>query len=102
MECILGKLPSSKLPDYDEQVKEIMECFEWSTVRSVMVHLNWTWCGNKKPPTINKMKDTARKLLSEAWQYKGVSITGGFNAEYCEGELRLSFEVDSWPPNFNM
>ena len=82
-----------------EAIDEIMDWFDFERVHDVMSYLNWEWRDNGVP-SIQEMKQTARKLLKESLMEKTTVGTGGFYVEYgfdSEGEnLKLSFVVTEY------
>ena len=87
----------------EEQIEEIMECFDFIRVHAVMLFLKWTWLGSKFSPQVGELQAHARYLLNQTWeegerQMQSTFISGGgFTARYekwMEGPvLSLAFEV---------
>lgn len=109
------------LDDVDEEpniknslIKEIMGSFDFEKVHEVMKFLNWKWASlsNEGIPTVDQLRDEARKLLKEAWDKKSTISTGGFTARYHSEEddgseygaietLDLSFNIDQWDASWS-
>lgn len=94
-----------------EQIDEIMDCFDFGKVEIAMKALNWSWIGSDNPtPLEYELRKHARKLLKKVMDYAkendhGMThATGGFIAsskKYEDGSisLKLAFEVATWDNN---
>ena len=95
--------------DYQTQIDEIMENFNWDRVHRAMQALNWKWCiyngkdpGVNKIPDISDLMDTAKYLLNQvAKEPVGYALlTGGLEAEKIgdkqPGYLKLTFVLATW------
>jgi hypothetical protein len=89
------------------QIETILEEVEFDKIRSVMIYLNWTWGLNREQPSIDKLKNVAKKLLESVWDMPEDNEssmcwtgTGGFVAykQYFDGlkMLSLKFELTGW------
>jgi hypothetical protein len=68
-----------------QNLKEVMDNFDFKKVHKVMQILNWTWgsYGKEKVPSITELKKTAKKLLKQAEKNSYGNVgTGGFHAYY--------------------
>jgi len=81
-------------------IDAVMEELDFEKIHRTMVALDWQW-RHEGVPSIETIKECARKHLEYAWEHKCSTGSGGLWVEY-EGEteddfpmLRLSFEV-SW------
>jgi len=76
----------------EAKINEVMTNFDFHKVRQAMVALNWTW-RDEGVPTIDSLRDTARRLLKDASENEfGNIMTGGFKAGYHkDGEFTLQF-----------
>ncbi len=92
-------------------IDEILDEFDFEKVYRVMVALdcqericccnkNWKWYreGEKINPSIADLRRTARSLLKQVVESKGLHSvgTGGFTAYMQQGLLGLRFEVSSY------
>jgi hypothetical protein len=91
-----------------EQIKEILEEFDFNKVENVMTFLDWKW--DNKIPTTGTIVVQAFNLLEEVYEkcekYKQeITInSGGFNATayyFHKDKIRLSlkFTITSWITN---
>ena len=79
---------------FGSKVDKVIERFKFGKVHDTMKALNWTW-REEGVPTIESMKETARKLLEDAAinEFGNIS-TGGFTAKrHDNGDLELEFIV---------
>ena len=68
--------------------------FNFHRVQEVMRFLKWHWGGNTRPPNEEEMKSTSYELMENAYRSdSGYCSTGGFTAEYEDGNFFLSFNV---------
>jgi hypothetical protein len=78
-------------------IEEILEKFKFELVYDYMCRVGWTYFDNLQTPTIARLKETARSLLTEVRKENGAVLeSGGFRAKYlvneCSGpELELEF-----------
>lgn len=83
-----------------EKIEQIMENFDFEKVHKVMVALEWEWYlgtwGGFGIPSVGAIQKAARRLLSEAWTNKTTVSTGGFSAEYDDGDLIFRFILEEW------
>jgi len=88
-----------KVEDQDSKIYDIMSNFDFEVVNKVMVFLDWKWGWGfeGRIPTIEELKETARRLLMDVCE-PGVShiSTGGFSASKFMGKITLDFNVESW------
>lgn len=81
-------------------IDDVLDQFDFETVRDVMKATNWRWHGGDSPPDIPCMRRVARGLLRSAVQahiepYVHVyESTGGFVASYDGYALSLRFVVE--------
>jgi hypothetical protein len=84
------------------KIKYILDHFNFAKVQEAMVALNWVWQHMDDPddqtmrvPTIERMKQTAARLLHNAATNKErYFATGGFHAQrYEEGDIALQFII---------
>ena len=90
----------------DKKITIIMECFDWDRVHNVMTYLNWEWDKGGKlngVPDIEQLKETATRLLTEAWKQgkknkhkRGNICSGGFHASRDGDWLQLRFDLENW------
>lgn len=95
----------------EEQINDIMDCFDFGKVRKAMLALNWTWItseSNEGAPYEYELRKAARGYLEKVCtlarsggpdSYRCGS--GGFEAEatkFSDGDVNLSLEfvVASW------
>ena len=85
--------PKTKEPEsrYDllneveqKKIEFIMRHFDFAKVHDVMKQLGWRWigAGGDGVPSIERLKEEARRLLVDACFEKTVIATGGFKATY--------------------
>lgn len=84
--------------DYEDQIEEIFHYFDFYKVRCVMLALDWKWAfeSNLRIPNVEDMKNMAKRLLKDVSGSEGTMECGGFRAQCRNGELSLSFVVESW------
>jgi len=76
-------------PKQQDALDNIMDSFDFDKVHKVMVFLNWKWAnmdGGIEIPEKYELRSEARRLLKMAIEEKAIVSTGGFIAEYREGE----------------
>ena len=88
---------------------QITESFNFNRVKGVMDALEWEWFHGiddkgrdiMKVPSEERIKQSAKKLLTMAYEQGGSHSSGGLWADYEEGtnELSLSFILTSWLTN---
>ena len=90
-------------PKQQDALDNIMDNFDFDQVHKVMVFLNWKWAnsnGGLGVPEKYELRGEARRLLKMAIEEKTTVSTGGFIAEYREGEvdgwMDLKFVVSDW------
>lgn len=81
---------------YVKQIDNIIECFNFNDVQSIMKKTDWVWYITHTPvlPSIKVLKECARELLEKAVSHKFAS-SGGFTAIKIKGRLYLFFGIDS-------
>lgn len=79
----------------EEHIQFIIDNFDFKKVSKVMHFLDWTWFDSNKPPTIDRLKEIAKKLLNDAYYSENgyVISTGGFKATKLEDFLKLEFVI---------
>ena len=88
--------------NYNDQIHEIMDYFNFSRVALAMEALNWTWGSAGMIPDEPTIRQSARKYLTQVSELgNGYSVgSGGFIAHKDDdGYLSLRFELDSWDTN---
>jgi len=75
---------------------EIMDGFNFSRVADAMDSLRWVWFSSGGVPCESEIRVAARVLLSQVILNGGNVATGGFKAEYIDGELSLAFMLDEY------
>lgn len=84
--------------NYEQQIQNILEYFDFERVHETMVKLNWTWVSSDLKleyiPEIEELKEHAKERLENAIKYKW-SESGGFIATNTSGVLNLYFVVES-------
>jgi hypothetical protein len=90
-------------PKQQDALDNIMDSFDFDKVHKVMVFLNWKWAnmdGGIEIPEKYELRSEARRLLKMAIEEKTTVSTGGFLAEYREGEeggwMDLKFVISDW------
>lgn len=83
--------------NYKQQIKNILEEFDFKRVHDSMVALDWHYTDyheNKSYiPDIQELKNTAQFCLERAVKYR-LSETGGFLAVHSGGVLNLYFVLE--------
>lgn len=79
-------------------IDEILDEFDFEKVHRVMVALDWRYNGHEQVPSIGDLRRTARSLLKQVVESKGLHSvgTGGLTAYMHHGLLGLRFEVSSY------
>lgn len=84
--------------NYEKQIQDILENFDFENVHETMIKLNWTWVTSDLKheyiPEIKELKEHAKKRLEKAIKYKW-SESGGFIATNTSGVLNLYFVIES-------
>jgi len=88
----------NRTPSLEDQIEEIMKCFDFKEVHRCMTLMNWTWAPDHRVPLIDEMKKTARSLLVHVSTLpKGSMVsTGGFTATMMRDFLILQFVVSRY------
>ena len=86
-----------------EAIDNIMDYFNFDKVLKTMIALDWKWfkedyksIDDLEIPSIERIRKTARKALMRAIEIKDYTSSGGFEAEYDDGNLYLMFVVEEW------
>lgn len=79
-----------------DRIEDLLNEFDFHSVRRVMLLLDWRWAGIDRIPTVDDMRKRARYLLRDVSESKYQRhATGGFVAERDDdGALSLYFYVD--------
>ena len=89
--------------NYKEQIKNILEEFDFKHVHDSMVALDWHYTDYHKNksyiPDIQELKNTAQFCLEHAIKYQ-LSETGGFLAVHSGGVLNLYFVLEETMHDF--
>lgn len=83
----------------EEKISDILSNFDFERVHKAMIALEWNWylgIGGEGIPSVGALHKAARELLSEAWMKKTTISSGGFSAEYYDGDLILRFILEEW------
>lgn len=94
----------------DDKIDEVIDNFNFETVRQVMKMLEWTYGFSEECPSTNELVTTARKLLSDAAERcendsDFFAETGGFRATAYRSKdgslkLHLGFIVEESETDF--
>ena len=79
-----------------EHIDAIINNFDFEKVNKVMNFLNWTWFFSTTCPTIDELKQEAKRILNEICDSEDDTIaisTGGFKASIYDDHLELEFIV---------
>ena len=86
-----------------EAIDNIMDYFDFDKVLKTMIALDWKWVKEShksiedlETPSIERIRKTARRALMRAIEIKDYTSSGGFEAEYDDGNLYLMFVVEEW------
>lgn len=88
--------------NYEQQIKNILEEFDFKRVQKAMKALNWKYCTSdfkEYIPDIQELKNTAQHCLEHAIKHQ-LSETGGFLAVHSGGVLNLYFIIEDTLHNF--
>ena len=88
--------------DYETQIENILEYFDFERVKKAMKALNWKYCTSdfkEYIPDIQELKNTAQRCLEHAIKHQ-LSETGGFLAVHSGGVLNLYFVIEDTLHNF--
>lgn len=88
----------------EEQIREIMEEFDFDNVWNTMNMLHWVWVSSNGVPDINQLKEAANRNLHEAAKHFYNSDeqneilvgSGGFEATCNNYGMRLRFVLEDW------
>jgi hypothetical protein len=76
----------------EEQIKIILQVFDFQKVRDYMISTNWTWGdGDMVVPSIEDLKEAAEDLLNT----DNVIGSGGFFVIRIGDEIELLFSIES-------
>jgi len=81
----------------DIATRSITRRFNFHKVRATMRALDWKWGIGRKAhvPSVYELRVEAERLIRQAIQHGSGAIScGGFVAEFREGYVHLSFELD--------
>jgi len=79
-------------------IREIVAEFNFQKVQQIMIQLNWEWYfdGVMRVPTLDEMKEAARRLLLSAARTGSAAVqSGGFMAQRVGSGLALLFAVET-------
>lgn len=76
--------------------KDILDNFDWEKVRKCMVVTGWRWASVGGVPTVGELQAEAKGLVEDVYGRKGFASAGGFQAEYFDSSVNLSFVLTSW------
>ena len=82
--------------DYETQIENILESFDFGRVKKAMRALNWKYSTSDLKeyfPDIQELKNTAKECLEHAIK-RNFSETGGFLATHEFGVLNLYFVLE--------
>ena len=82
--------------DYETQIENILESFDFERVEKAMKALHWKYCTSDFKeyfPDIQELKNTAKECLEHAIK-RNFSETGGFLATHKFGVLNLYFVLE--------
>lgn len=83
----------------EKKISEILDNFDFEMVHKAMIALEWNWymgiCG-EGIPSVGALKKVAGELLSDAWMKKTTISSGGFSAEYYDGDIALRFILEEF------
>jgi len=84
---------------HQEMIDHIMDNFNFDSVHTVMAAIGWEWC-DESVPTETSLRLKARGLLKAvvAGPIKYIA-SGGFEAMFEDGYLKLSFVLENWDAN---
>lgn len=83
----------------EEKIGDILNNFDFERVHKAMIALEWNWylgIGGEGIPSVGALKKAAGELLSEAWTKKITISSGGFSAEYYDGDIALRFILEEF------
>lgn len=84
---------------FDKIWEKIKEEFDFVKVAHVMKMLRWEWdidrTGVLRVPDKDEIVHKAYKLSKEAYYEKTIIDSGGFICDCCDGNVNISFYVDS-------
>lgn len=80
-----------------DQIKYILDNFEFDKVWQAMRAVGWKWGpeDSRHCPTFTELRRTAKMLLEDAAKKQARYSTGGFEAIYADGILELNFVLAS-------
>jgi hypothetical protein len=111
--------PQPKM-DMDDQIKDILDCFNFKKVKMVMSSTNWNYAKYNHEtgeityyiPTLRKLKSNAKSLLKHVWEIHppgesySITATGGFEATCYESSgvkiLDLKFVLTEWGLDYDI
>lgn len=83
----------------EEKIIDILNNFDFKIVHKAMVALEWNWylgTGGEGIPSVGALKKAARELLTDALVKKSTCSSGGFYAEYYNGDVALRFVLEEF------
>lgn len=78
------------------QVKYILENFDFEKVHKVMKCLDWHWFSCEGVPNTYRLIKAAEEMLMDTNTDGFSRSSGGFRTEKVDGILYLSFVVEDW------
>jgi len=85
---------------FEQLFLEIENRFDWGKIYLVMKTLDWEWWFVDEKygiPSIGTIKQSAKKLLYDAYQSESsMTASGGFLCGYENGNLWLSFIIEEY------
>lgn len=80
----------------EQMIDDVLSDFDFEKVHRVMKELDWKWYveDGAHVPSIYTLIKQAKELLSKAFDEETRVATGGFIADYGEGELSLIFALE--------
>jgi hypothetical protein len=85
--------------DYEAQIEEIMDWFDFRKVAETMKALKWEWLteDGMQVPSESEIRQYARQQLKYVVRNKvRYTACGGFLARNDDGYLSLAFQVSEW------
>jgi hypothetical protein len=107
----MQRLPMNPTEIQKKAIDKTMKWFDFEVVHKTMVALDWKWSDYQRVPTLEEIKEHARKLMERAIEEKCRSyLTGGLKVNYypendkpdCkEPMITLEFVISWWDQSTN-
>jgi len=82
-----------------EAIEDLLDEFDFETVRKAMISTRWGWAPHGVAPDVDEMRNTCRDLCKRLLENKDMDFcgTGGFEVRWMDDGLELRFYLrEGW------